>query len=290
MKLAFHIVDVFTDRPLAGNQLAVVLDADALSEVQMQAIAREFGFSETTFVLRATERGTDCHVRIFTPSRELPMAGHPVVGTTLVLQRVGRIGDDAVLGLGVGPTPVEVDRAGNAWMLQPKARFGPIVADRAGVAAALGVEESDLRSDLPLRSVSTGNEFLMVPIASLDAMHRLAPDGGRLAGVVPDTSHPAVYCFSSQTEQPGVDAHCRMFAPSFGIFEDPATGSAAGPLGVYLWSHVHGEQSEWLQLAFEQGVEMGRPSLIRVRVPPDGSGPRVGGAAAFVASGELDVP
>jgi trans-2,3-dihydro-3-hydroxyanthranilate isomerase len=289
VKLAFHIVDVFTDRPLTGNQLAVVLDADPLSEPQMQAIAREFGFSETTFVLRPDERGTDCRVRIFTPSRELPMAGHPVVGTTLVLQRAGRIGDDAVLGLGVGPTPVEIDRAGLAWMTQPKARFGPIVANRAALAAALGLEESDLRSDLPLRPVSTGNEFLMVPVVSLEAMRRLAPDAGSLPAVMPSTPHPAVYCFCFETEQPGVDVHCRMFAPSFGIFEDPATGSAAGPLGVYLWSHVHGEQSEWLQLVLEQGVEMGRPSLIRVRVPPDGSGPRVGGAAAFVASGELDL-
>lgn len=290
MKLAFRIVDVFTDRPLAGNQLAVVLGADDLSDLQMQAIAREFGFSETTFVQRAAERGTDCRVRIFTPSRELPVAGHPVVGTTLVLQRDGLIGDDAVLGLGVGPTSVEIDRSGIAWMVQPKAHFGPIVADRVGVASALGIELSDLREDLPLRTASIGNDFLMVPVASLDAMRRLAPDSARLSAALPGATHPAVYCFSMEAEQPGVDAHCRMFAPSFGIFEDPATGSAAGPLGVYLWSHVHGEQSEWLQLAFEQGVEMGRPSLIRVRIPPDGSGPRVGGTAAFVAAGELDVP
>jgi trans-2,3-dihydro-3-hydroxyanthranilate isomerase len=229
-------------------------------------------------------------VRIFTPGRELPMAGHPVVGTTLVLQREGRIGNDAVLELGVGPTPVDIDRAGIAWMLQGKARFGPIIEDREAVAAALGIAGGDLRQDLPLRPVSCGNEFVMVPVASLEAMRRLTPDATRMAAVLAGTDHQAMYCFVLDAEQPGVDAHCRMFAPASGILEDPATGSAAGPLGCYLWSHVHGEPSEWLQLTLEQGMEMGRPSLIRVRVPPDGGGPRVGGSAAFVATGSLDVP
>jgi len=289
VKLDFRIVDVFTDRPFTGNQLAVVLDAGNLPPDRMQQVAREFGFSETTFVSRSQVPDCEWRVRIFTPDRELPMAGHPTVGTALVLQKEGRIGDRTVFELGVGPVPVEIDAEGFAWMTQPAAEFGRIHEHPERLAEALSLDPADLRGDLPARVVSTGNAFLMVPVASLDAMRRIRPRLELWEAAVTGAGAHGAYCFSEEVEEAGVSAHCRMLAPG-AIGEDAATGSAAGPLGCYLWAHVHGQPHSRLDFVFEQGIEMGRPSRIRVWVPEDGKQPRVGGQVAFVAEGRLEVP
>jgi trans-2,3-dihydro-3-hydroxyanthranilate isomerase len=289
MKLDFRIVDVFTDRPFSGNQLAVVLDAGDLPTERMQEVTREFGFSETTFVSRSAVAGCEWRVRIFTPDRELPMAGHPTVGTALVLQKEGRISERTVFELGVGPVPVEIDGGGYAWMTQPAAEFGRVHDQPERLAEALSLDPADLRRDLPARVVSTGNAFLMVPVASLDAMRRIRPRVELWEEAVLGTGGHGAYCFSEEVEETGASAHCRMLAPG-AIGEDAATGSAAGPLGAYLWAHVHGEPHSRLDFVFEQGIEMGRPSRIRVWLPADGKQPRVGGQAAFVAEGLLDVP
>jgi trans-2,3-dihydro-3-hydroxyanthranilate isomerase len=286
----FKIVDVFTDRPFAGNQLAVVLDAGGVPEARMQEVAREFGFSETTFVSRSDSAGCDWRVRIFTPTLELPMAGHPVVGTALVLHTKGLVGERTVFELGVGPVAVEIDAQGLAWMTQPAARLGRIHEQPEMLAAALSVAPDDIRRDLPARVVSTGNEFLMVPIASLEAMRRLRARPEEWPRALPGWEPLPFYCFSEEVEEPGASAHCRMFGGPFGIAEDAATGSAAGPLGCYLWAHVHGQPRRRLDFTFEQGFEMGRPSRIRVWVPEDGQQPRVGGQAALVAEGRIDLP
>ncbi|HEX6548689.1 MAG TPA: PhzF family phenazine biosynthesis protein [Candidatus Dormibacteraeota bacterium] len=280
MKLAFRLVDVFTDRALTGNQLAVVLDAEPLDEVTMQALAREFNFSETTFVLPATQSGCDMRVRIFTPVYELPMAGHPTIGTAVVLRADGRIGERATFELGVGPTPVEVDGAGNAWMTQRAASFGPSVEDRAGLAAALTLAPEDVRSDLPAQVVSTGNSFLLLPLASEDALRRAKPNFANWDSIRRATEMEAVYCFAVRSDG---RFRARMFVPALASGEDPATGSAAGPLGAYAARHL-GIRS----LVIEQGVEMGRPSLIQVEAGDNG--PRVGGSAVVVASGSLELP
>ena len=279
-KLAFRLVDVFTDRPLAGNQLAVVLDAEGVDDGTMQGLAREFNFSETTFVLPATQSGCDVRVRIFTPVYELPMAGHPTVGTAVVLHAEGRIGERAVFELGVGPTPVQVDATGTAWMTQKEATFGAALEDRPGLAAALRLDTDDVRSDLPIQVVSTGNEFLLLPLASEDALRRAAPNFGNWGAVKAASTMEAVYCFVAGD---GGNFRARMFVPALGSGEDPATGSAAGPLGAYAARHL-GITS----LVIRQGVEIGRPSLIRVEAGE--GGPRVGGTAIVLGSGELELP
>src|SRR5579859_1572887 len=162
---AFRIVDVFTDRPLAGNQLAVVLDGDGMDPATMQAIAREFNFSETTFVTAAGVEGCDRAVRIFTPTRELPVAGHPIVGTALVLHDEGMVGTRMVLELGIGPTPVEIDAGNQAWMTFPPATFGTGRLDPTRLASAVTLANEDVRADLPAQVVSCGNEFVFLPLA-----------------------------------------------------------------------------------------------------------------------------
>ncbi len=277
MNLDFRIVDVFTDRALAGNQLAVVLGAEGLDGALMQAVAREFNFSETTFVMPATLEGCDWRVRIFTPTSELPMAGHPTIGTAVVLRQEGAIGERAVFELGVGPTPVEVDGS-VAWMTQREAEFLGTQADLDGLARALRLARDDILDSPPAQVVSTGNQFLLVPLASVDALGRASPDFGRWEAVTSVSDLDAAYCFVA-----GQDGafRARMFAAAIG--EDPATGSAAGPLGAYARRYLGVER-----LVIEQGVEVGRPSWIEVDA--GGPGPRVGGSAVVVARGRLDLP
>lgn len=277
MKLAFRIADVFTDRALTGNQLAVVLDAAGLDQQRMQAVAREFNFSETTFVRHSEHSECDCRVRIFTPSRELPMAGHPTVGTAVVLFSEGRIGPRATFELGVGPTPVEVREAGEAWMTQGAAAFGAAQPERRAVATALGLSPADVRSDLPLQVVSTGNPFLLVPLASVGALERIVPRFQDWTAIGSFTEFGAAYCFVE-----GDPFRARLVAPDLPV-EDPATGSAAGPLGAYAKRYLARSA-----IQVRQGVEIGRPSVISV----DASGvqPRVGGRVVVVARGELDLP
>jgi trans-2,3-dihydro-3-hydroxyanthranilate isomerase len=276
----FKIVDVFTERPLAGNQLAVVLDAEGLDPASMQAVAREFNFSETTFVTSSQEQGCDWRVRIFTPLYELPMAGHPTIGTAVVLRQEGRIDSEVVLELGVGPTPVAFDSEGLAWMTQPEARFGQEVEDRELLASALSLTAQDLRHDLPAQVVSCGNEFLFVPISSLEALGRMRVNMAVWEQATSIMQRGGVFGFF-ETARGRVRA--RMFAPTMGVPEDPATGSAAGPLGAYFARHL-GVTS----LLVEQGVEMGRPSTLHVDATA--ARPRVGGRAVTVASGQLQLP
>ena len=296
MKYPFHLVDVFTDRPLAGNQLAVVLDADGLEPSRMQAVAREFNFSETTFVTPSAAEGCDWRVRIFTPVEELPMAGHPTIGTAVVLHALGRVSERTVFELGVGPTPV---RVGPGWaeMDQRPASFGAEHHDPAALAAALSIPHEELtEAGLPVQSASSGVPYLIVPIRSLAAMRRLRPRPDDLRATLATFPGTAVYCVSTQVERPGWDAHCRMFAPHLGVAEDPATGSAAGPLGCYLATHLPAQGDgtrRTRRFRFEQGIEMGRPSLIEVTVERAGdaggtlTAVRVAGEAHRFAEGWL---
>lgn len=293
MRLAFRLVDVFTERPLAGNQLAVVLDAGDLDDARMQAVAREFNFSETTFVGPSTAAGCDWRVRIFTPVEELPMAGHPTVGTAVVLEALGRAAERTVFELGVGPTPVRV-RSGWAEMDQRPPSFGPEHPDPAGVAAALSAPTDDLAGpSMPVQSVGTGLHHLLVPMRSLEAVRRLRPRLDRWDEALAGLGRQAVYAFALAGERPGSDAHCRMFAPHLGTPEDPATGSAAGPLACYIAERAAPGADGTRRFRFEQGFEMGRESLLEASVDVAGgrvTAVRVGGAARIVAEGWLDLP
>jgi trans-2,3-dihydro-3-hydroxyanthranilate isomerase len=269
----------------------VLYDADELTDAQMHDIAREFELSETAFVVRADAPDCDWRVRIWTPYEEVSVAGHPLVGAALVLERMGRAGERMVLQTNVGGVPMEV-KDGMAWMGQPEPEFGAIHEDRVALAAAHGLEPTDLRSDIPAQIVSCGHEFLFVPVASLDAMRRIkvrldAWDPA-LVGYPPFT-----YCFSEETEAEDMAAHCRLLAPhDIASGEDAASGSAAAPLAAYLWQYVHGREAGEHRFAFEQGIEMGRPSELLVSLAENGESLSlsVGGQATRLAAGEFELP
>jgi trans-2,3-dihydro-3-hydroxyanthranilate isomerase len=298
-KVAFTMVDVFTSRRFGGNQLAVFTDAAALTPLEMQALAREMNFSESTFVTAAEVSGALRRVRIFTPQREIPMAGHPTVGTTWVLASRGNIAldsasVDAILQLGIGPVTVSIETADGkpafVWMTHHAAELGAIRRDRVRIAKALGVSAADIRDDLPIQIASTGIPFIFVPLKTLDALARCAPNEAALGKLFKagEPRLPIHMFVANASGEFGVRA--RMFAPhTDGIPEDPATGGAAAPFGAYAARHGLIDASG-ATFTISQGVEMGRPSDIRVEVRRrvDGSlGIRIGGRCAIVASGEF---
>jgi PhzF family phenazine biosynthesis protein len=385
----YLLYDVFTGEPLLGNQLAVFLDGAGLDTPLMQRIAREMNLSETTFILPPEHAGTDVRMRIFTPARELPIAGHPTIGSTFALAHAGRLARDAstcVFGLNIGPTAVDLawgdDGLRFAWMTQPNPAFSAPRQDRDAVAAALALRPDDLAPELPVQEVSCGVPFLIVPLRDRSAVDRAVSDAGafrRLAssggsslplyvfalsdadaigdahdaddadvrsGRVSEprmgdahdadvrsgrpsgrlsTGETDVDARSGRLSEPRMgDAHdadirsgrpsgrpidaaeparsahppasvayARMFAPEFGIVEDPATGSAAGPLGSYLVEHRVVSVDQASQIVIDQGVAMGRASRIHVAIeggPGAISRVKVGGEAVLVGRGELLLP
>jgi trans-2,3-dihydro-3-hydroxyanthranilate isomerase len=290
--------DVFTDEPFTGNQLAVFLDGRGLSTERMQALAREMNFSESTFILPAEVHGTDVRMRIFTPAHELPMAGHPTIGSTFALAHVGAIRPEAarfVFGLGIGPTPVDLEWQGGrlrfAWMTQLNPAFGDVVDARGAVAAALGLAEADLMPDRPVREVTCGVPYLMVPIRSREAVDRAVSDASAFRRFAAATGIDLPIFFFAMSPSGSVETvHSRMFAPEFGIAEDPATGSASGPLGCYLLRHGLLSAEAATRIVSLQGAAMGRPSRIHVDISSrDGeiTQVKVGGRAVLVGTGEI---
>ena len=287
--------DVFTGEPLLGNQLAVFPDARGLSTAQMQAIAREINFSETTFILPAERADTDIRMRIFTPGVEMPMAGHPTVGSTFALAHVGVITPGRtrfVFGLNVGPTPVDLEWDGGrvrfVWMTLGRPAFGASVTDRAAVARAIGLGVEDLVDDLPIQEVSCGVSYLFVPLRDRTAVDRATGDAVAMLDLPGlSRSHPALLLFTYEGNQ---GSYSRMFAPDLGVVEDPATGSAAGPLGCYLLQHGLVTPDEARQMTTVQGVKMGRASRIHMAItgtPGAITDVRIGGEAVLVARGEF---
>jgi trans-2,3-dihydro-3-hydroxyanthranilate isomerase len=302
MPLRYRHLDVFTSRPLEGNQLAVFPEPPrSLSTALMQRIAAEMNFSESTFIFPA-QAGGDVRMRIFTPAQELPIAGHPTIGSTFALAEEGVIapGREAfVFELGVGPTPVSLEwKAGRldfAWMTQPRPAFAAPF-DAGMLAAALGVAAEDTRGGAPAQVVSCGVPFLFVPLTSRDAVDRVAIDRRGYADVCrrAGASEEALFVFTTaRGNDPGEETvYARMLAPAFGIAEDPATGSAAGPLGCYLVHHGAIDAARARSFVILQGVAMGRPSRIHVSIEADGtaiSGVRVGGRAVEIGRGELTI-
>ena len=292
--------DVFTDHLFGGNQLAVFVDGRGLSTDTMQAIAKEMNFSETTFVLPAETPGTDARVRIFTPAEELPMAGHPTIGTTFALARTGAVSqgrDRLVLGLTIGPTPVTLtwkgDGLGFVWMTQATPTFGEMIADRDALAAALSISPAAITgTGRPAQIVSCGVPFLFVPLAA-----RRAVDNARLNPAAYESlmeharaSAHGVFIFSAEPGGDRATVYSRMFAPGLGILEDPATGSASGPLGCYLVRHQMVPPDRAGAMLSLQGAKMGRPSYVHISIEmsgPDITGVRVGGEAVLAGEGTL---
>lgn len=280
----YLVYDVFTDTRFGGNQLAVFPDARGLPEERLQAITREFNFSEVTFVYPPENPAHTARVRIFTPTREVPFAGHPTIGTAIALCDLGRgdlgRGHDLILELGVGPIPCRVGAEGASFTtpvpLETLAHPAPDL-----VAAALGLPVSAIRSDrhAPVQA-SLGLAFVLVELVDRAALAKAAPviEACRAgAARYPAGLDFAIFCYVRQGE--AVEA--RMFAPLDNMPEDPATGSASATLGVWLASLPGGPQ----RLEISQGVDMGRPSQIGVRVGPDGV--TVSGRAVKTMAGRL---
>ena len=278
LTLAYEVVDVFTGTAFAGNPLAVVLDADDLGTEQLQAIAREFNLSETSFPLKAPE-GATYGLRIFTPATELPFAGHPSVGAAWVLHRLGRIDAGAnVQACGAGLLPVDVSADG-ATLTGGAPSLGDRL-DPAPLLASVGLAVDDLAGPDP-RSAGVGIDWTFLPVRR-DALARVRPDTAAIAALG-GTGLAVVHL-------DGTSVRARVFAAGAGVGEDPATGSAALALGVYLAEGLGaGEHA----LEVEQGVEMGRPSQLLVHVTvADGAAVRttVTGRVVAVARGEITVP
>jgi trans-2,3-dihydro-3-hydroxyanthranilate isomerase len=292
-------LDVFTSTPFQGNQLAVVFDAAEIPADTMQAIAREMAFSETVFVLPPENAGSAARIRIFTPGRELPMAGHPTIGSTFALAYERRLPPGAAsttLDLGIGPTRIDLDWRGEhlgfAWMTQPLPRFGPTVADRQLVAEVLGLQREDVVDRWPVESISCGVPFLFVPLVSRDAVDRAWLDPRGLARLLSEATlgDQGVFVFALEASDADTTVYSRMFAPSFGVAEDPATGSASGPLGCYLVRHGAVPAGAPSPIVSLQGVKMQRPSRIAIAIEgraDDITRVRVGGTSIIVAEGVL---
>jgi trans-2,3-dihydro-3-hydroxyanthranilate isomerase len=287
-RLPYVQVDVFTSRPLEGNALAVFPDARALSDAEMQAVARETNLSETTFVLPdpVAPPGGPVRVRIFTVGEEVPFAGHPTLGTAHVLRGASGA-SEVVLALGVGEIPVRFeDRADGTFgeMRQRDPVFGQ-VHDRAAVARALGLAEGELDPAAAVQTVSTGLAFAVVPIRSLAALRALRVDWARAEAYLRGTDASFFYLVSRETVDPAARLHARMI---FYGGEDPATGSAAGCCAAWVVRQGLAEPGE--ELVIEQGLEVRRPSRIVARAGGDRdrvSDVRVGGHVVEVARGEL---
>src|ERR1700724_2290462 len=278
-------VDVFTERALAGNPLAVVLEADGLSQAQMQAIARETNLSETTFVLPPQKREHAAKVRIFTPYVELPFAGHPTVGTGWVL-----------LDEGVGPVPVRVDRGGGAvvlWMSHPPVTFGEVIEERVDMAAALGLTARDLLADVPIQVASTGLPFLYVALKDAAAVDHAVSSGEAVTRVRASHGLPPVFLFAAVG---GDRLYSRMFGPhgATRVAEDPATGSASGPVGAFAVRYGLIPHAAEVSIVSEQGTKMGRQSFVHLKLayPAAAELPsrmEVGGSVVPVMTAELSV-
>ena len=279
MDRRYFITEVFAEGAYSGNQLATVIDCEGLSTAEMQKIARAFNFAETTFFMGGDElSGFD--VRIFTPESELPFAGHPTLGTAFLLRHhiIGFDTPHLTLNLGVGPIGVRFEPEGDIWMKQNAPTFGAEL-DPVDSAGKIGLEASDLLEDFPCQLVSTGLEFLIVPVSDLEAL--------RGASVVPSKSQTGVLAFCGEGYRESHQYASRMFAPGLGVAEDAATGSATGCLAAYLAQHrfngtsiVHGTVG--------QGFEINRPSALQLFADKDadeGFIVEVGGKVNLVAEG-----
>lgn len=283
--LPFWIVDVFAETKYAGNQLAVFTQASNLSTEQMQQIAKEVNFSETTFILSPELREGGYDVRIFTPAKELPFAGHPTLGTAFVLQQaiLQQPVEQIILNLKVGPIPVTLTYQNQVpevlWMRQNPPEFGSVLSAEA-IAPVLSLDPDDIDPRFPIQEVSTGVPFIIVPLKTLAALQRIKVNSEELARVVEPLQAKEIFVFCPETRDRANQFSARMFAPRLGIAEDPATGSANGCLAGYLMKHAYlGDGPVNVQV--EQGYEMGRPSLLRLQAE------KQAGAIAILVGGRV---
>ncbi len=303
----FLQLDVFTDRALCGNPLAVFPEAEGLSDDEMQALAREMNLSETVFVLPSSNEKALRRLRIFTPVRELPFAGHPVVGTWNALAREGTVplpdGSsgwtriEQEVGIGILPVEIEFKEGQPVRVVMTQGKFSieaevEDAADRAEIERGLGLAPEDLDESLPIQTISTGVSVLAVPVRSLKALSRCRVNAVVLGEACVRADAMGCYAFTRETLEGG-GAHARLFAPQEGIPEDPATGSAAGSLSGYLVHHgaLDMESADGIfRFVIEQGDFIERPSRISAEVRGARGAieqVRIGGPSVVVARGEM---
>lgn len=297
IELNYHLLDVFTNIPFGGNQLAVFTDPPAnLSQATMQKIGKEMNLAEITFVFPPEHRENDYRVRIFTPTIEMKMAGHPTVGTGYLLAREGFFGaidkqKAVTFEELIGPikVTVNVDDSGQPTIIQmrqPMPQFLDIHEDKQMIADLLSLSVNDLSPVYPVQVVSTGVPFLLIPVTTLEAIGRIKVRldmWEQFRG----SNAEQLFAFTSETQYEGSTVHSRMFAPAFGIPEDPATGAASGPLGAYLVKYGIVETGGMVS---EQGIEMGRPSFININIGYDGTDFNeivIGGECVYMGRGTL---
>lgn len=300
-QIPYFLVDVFTQTPFGGNQLAVIPEGQLVKEEEMQMIAREFNLSETTFLFPATDKKHHARVRIFTPGSELPFAGHPTLGTAFILAKELKAlpAGETTLWLeeGVGPIKVDIEGKGDEKekyiMSQPMPEFGAVFTDRILLASLLSLSESDLLPGYPAQTVSCGVPYLITPLRSLEAVKKVKFRLDVWEKITSQYNPGWVYPFAMEGKEPGSHVHGRMFAPEAGISEDPATGSANGPLGCYIVEHKLLGDGRSAEIISEQGYEMGRPSKLFLDIEKEGekfTRVKVGGYCVFMGKGELFLP
>jgi len=301
-RFRYLTVDVFTDVPFSGNQLAVFPDARGIPEHRLLDVTREFNYSETTFVYPADDPAHTRRVRIFTPGAEVPFAGHPTVGTAHVLAAIGEIPLDGdrtriVFEEGVGPVPIAIRSSQGVPVSAQLSvamlpEIGPLAASRDAIAATLGLDLSDLlNDDWSPQALSCGLPFLFVPVRSLAAVSKARVRMDAWDATLKGTWASEVFVFAPGGERPGTAFHARMFAPGLNVPEDPATGSANAALAGYLAARDP-RRDGLLTWQVEQGFEMGRPSIIDVEADMangEVTAVRVGGASVLVAEGTMAI-
>ncbi len=284
----YRIVDVFTEVSLQGNALAVFHDAAGLDDATMQKVARETNLSETTFVFAPERDAAAARVRIFTPMYELPFAGHPTVGTAWVLRECGKVSREQsrfILDENIGPVKIRVDDEDLIWLVTPPIRtLGDY--DRTLCAATVGLDLADLLDEVPCQNVSAGNPTIFVPLRDKETVDRAKVDTVALRRLLAEESDPTCIFVFSPTEQ---GAYSRMFANDLGIVEDPATGSATGPLAAFMVAHGLIGGADGTRLISEQGTKMGRRSILHILIDGErgARGIEIGGHVTPVARATL---
>lgn len=290
--LTFHIVDVFAEEKYAGNQLAVFRNAQGLSDDEMQKLARETHFSETTFILSDAPRDGGYDVRIFTPAAEVPFAGHPTLGTAYIIRHeiIKDPTEQINLNLKIGQIPVTFDRPGESevlWMKQKAPDFGSTI-DASIMADMLELDVSQIDRRFPIQEVSTGLWFAIVPLANLDAVRQARVVREKYFAFIEQKEGPGILVFCPETYSRRNDLNVRVFVPYHGIEEDPATGSGNGCLASYLVRNRYFDTDE-IDIRVEQGYEIDRPSLIHHRAQEKAGeiDVNIGGKVVMVATGQF---
>jgi trans-2,3-dihydro-3-hydroxyanthranilate isomerase len=292
-KPIFYLVDVFAEEKFSGNQLAVFRCAKKLSDGQMQRIAKEMNYSETSFILSDEKQNGGYDVRIFTPETEVNFAGHPTLGTAFVIQHeiIKEPVNEVVLNLKAGKIPVYFkftgEKSNNLWMKQLPPIFGDKF-DAELLSKILGIDMSDINASFPIQEVSTGLPVVIVPLKTLDAMKKARINRDKYFEFIKDIEAKTILVFCPETYNVAHDLNVRFFADQYGIPEDPATGSANGCLAAYLVKHRY-FGSNRINIQVEQGYEIGRPSLLFLKSEEKKQelSVYVGGKVEMICKGQL---